>query len=267
MVKKILRVEPFQRINGYAKVYLVSNTKDTDNFLRLHACRLEADANFWHNRFSYMDESDVYDAIVDAFYESAENFDPSKGEFSTYYSKIVYYRIRSKLRAIDTVPRLVRDRLKILNKLVSGVCLSLGREASDFDVAVSLNGGALDEGVFSLLEDIAMTRSDVRPTTQFGRHSDTEHDTFEEESLASPGDFVRALTAHDLLLYIAGNPIFDDKEKGVFVGYYLEGRLEREVAVTLGVSESRVCQILNSKVKPKLALLGRRFAREGLLSA
>lgn len=205
---------------------------------------------------SHIQLDDLMTAGVLGLIDAIEKFDPSRDiKFKTYAEFRIRGAMLDELRAMDWVPRSIRQRSHTLEKSYTELRKKLDREATDEEMADNL-GISLNEfhqwldsvSGMSLLsfEDIKGTNGD------FSR----EHllKSFSTNNSESPVDLLELGQLRQLL----GKCIDElpTKEKLVISLYYIEELTMKEIGQTLGVSESRVSQIhtkailkLRSKLK------------------
>src|SRR4051812_12909191 len=89
---------------------------------------------------SNIELDDLISSGVIGLMDAIEKYDPTRdNKFKTYAEFRIRGAILDELRAQDWVPRSVRDKAKLLDKTVSDLESSLGRQASDEEVAAKLN--------------------------------------------------------------------------------------------------------------------------------
>lgn len=169
--------------------------------------------------------------------DAIEKFDPSKNvKFDTY----AYIRIRGaiidQLRSLDWIPRSVRQKYKRVENAYKSVENSLGRSASDMEVADFLGisveelHGALSEihsfSVVSLDEKLANNPSFTLADEDIEKEPQSHFE--KEEMKAILKDLVNDLP---------------EKERTVINLYYNTELTYKEISLVMGVSESRISQI------------------------
>jgi RNA polymerase sigma factor for flagellar operon FliA len=197
-----------------------------------------------HGR-SWLDVDDLITAGIIGLIDALEKFDPGLGrKFSTY----AYFRIRGavldELRAMDWVPRSVRQKIRELEQVYRILDEKLHRPLTDTDLArqlgVSLKQyhALLDEinvppivSLEELLEDKDQNRRDVLATETCGaaRH------------FGSAFSELAAKESREILMHVID--ALPEKERLVLTLYYYEELTMKEIAAILEVTESRVCQI------------------------
>ncbi|HSQ41540.1 MAG TPA: FliA/WhiG family RNA polymerase sigma factor [Fibrobacteraceae bacterium] len=184
--------------------------------------------------------------------KAVESFDLSLGfKFETFATHKVRGAILDDLRALDWVPRSVRQKSRKLQQVYADLEQRLGRMPYDDEVAVEL-GLSMAE-----FEDLL---SDVATTTIISL----------DESLSEMGGDAKTLTVLDTIEDPQGtNPLKEmgfqetkrilkeaigdlpEKERLVVALYHYEELTLKEIGEVLGITESRVSQI-HSKAMMKL---------------
>ncbi len=169
-----------------------------------------------------------------------DGFDLSRGiKFETYCSVRVRGAILDELRSRDWVPRVVRSRAQRRERTECDLATTLGRPASQEEVAERL-GWTLSE-----VTDSHRAAGGASVLSLGGGEDASERlgsgrlDGLED--YRGGADPVARAHQRDVaaLVYRALTP----KERQVVVLYYFEQITMREIGRILGLSESRVCQI------------------------
>lgn len=175
--------------------------------------------------------------------DAIKKFDPEKNvKFKTYAVTRIRGAIFDELRAIDWVPRSVRQRAKDVDAAISKIEFKKGRSATDDEIASELgvSGAQLSK---TLLEISSTSLLSLNKT----RHvSDSSDDVYLIDSLESPEseepDF--QVEREEIRKFIAKEiKELPEKEKIVLVLYYYEELTLKEIGKILGVTESRVSQL------------------------
>ena len=189
---------------------------------------------------------DINDLINDGVFglmDAIEKFDRSRTvKFETYAITRINGAIIDALRALDWVPRTIRQRARELDRAYEALELELGREPSRDELALRLQLSAQE--LDRLLKRV-LARSIVpleAANAVLDDASDVEGKLEREELRA---ELSRAV---DSLL---------PQERAVIRGYYFDGQTLKEIKGTLGVSESRVSQIHARAVRRLRQRLGR----------
>ena len=191
-----------------------------------------------------------YLGLIDAM----DRFDVDRDtRFETFSRRRVFGAIQDYLRSIDPVPRLTRVRSKRLQGILEGFHKRHGRPAGDEDIRRLLD---LPEPAFRrYLADrspaITVAFSNVQGDAEAEDDPDTDAmDSFPNRSEPEPH---LAAARRDLQRFIIRG--FDGRDRLIIVLYYYEEMTMREIGRTLGISESRVSQ----RLETILACLRSRF--------
>jgi RNA polymerase sigma factor FliA len=199
-----------------------------------------------------VDKNDLTSAGILGLIKAVETFEPERGfKFETYAAHKIRGSILDELRALDWVPRSVRQKARDLQRTYSKLENELGRLPYDDEVCGSL-GISIRE-----YEDIL---SDVAPVTIISleesmpdRSSDSKElriiDTIEDPGSSNPLRELGFNEVKSILKDAISN--LPEKEKLVVALYHYEELTLKEIGVVLDITESRVSQI-HSKAILKL---------------
>jgi RNA polymerase sigma factor for flagellar operon FliA len=179
-----------------------------------------------------------------------ESFDLSRGiKFETYATHKIRGAILDELRALDWVPRSVRQKSKQLQRVYATLQERLGRMPYDDEVVQEL--GVTIEEFEQLLSDITpATIISLEESLPIGDSStNTVIDTIEDPHGSNPLKELGYQEVKSILKDSIMN--LPEKEKLVIALYHYEELTLKEIGEVLGVSESRVSQI-HSKAILKL---------------
>lgn len=175
--------------------------------------------------------------------KAIDKFDPQRGvKFETYCPRRIEGAILDEIRKKDRVPRLVRRRARQLKKVTQKLESIFGRPPTETELAEELG---MDESKFYdfLREANASTLFSL--SKEFAG-ADGQEDFHEGGGIAdqkSPDPVLQA-QARDLKEFIRQG--FSREEQMIVTLYHFEGMTMKEIGKTLGISESRVCQIHSS---------------------
>jgi RNA polymerase sigma factor for flagellar operon FliA len=187
-----------------------------------------------------LDYEDILSYGTIGLIEAVERFDNQKGvKFETYAISRVRGSIIDALRALDRLPRSVRQKAREADAAVAELIAALGRSPTDQEVATHL--GLSRERYLQDVVDaswVTVSLDKVGPT-------DDDEDSG-EIPVADPcaEDITLNIERQQLIGELVG-VIEDlpDREQLVLSLYYNEELTMREISKVLGVSESRVCQL------------------------
>ncbi len=180
---------------------------------------------------------DVIQSGTIGLIEAAQKFQTDKGaSFATYASIRIRGAILDELRRSDWAPRSLQKNLRKVTQAIKQVEKETGREAKEHEVAALL-GVSLDV-YYQLLQEMSIKKIfslDDLLSKEEALASFSEEKTKEPLSELEKEKQIDSLMAEIEKLA--------DKEKMVLSLYYDEELNLKEIGETLGLSESRVCQI------------------------
>lgn len=191
-----------------------------------------------------VDQADFVSYGIFGLIDAIERFEPDRSiKFETYAINRIRGAIIDELRALDWIPRSLRQKAREIEQASVRLEHRLGRTPTERQIADEM-GITLAElhHIFSRLSLINVLALDEVLTLSTGdgdRLSLVE--TLEDLSADDPVEaYENRETRH--LLARAVNTL-PDREKTVVTLYYFEGMTLAEIGGVLGVTESRVCQI------------------------
>ena len=188
-----------------------------------------------------VDYDDLYSTGVLGLLAAVDHFDPGREvKFITYAVPRVRGAIIDSLRAMDWLPRSLRQKVSRLQQVQSQLETRLGRSAGEGDLAE-----AMEMNLTELQETLhAANRALVLSLNEELSFSDEGSTQLVNVTASSDPDarhgIQRAEVVHILKESIHNLP---DKEKHVVVMYYEREMTFREIGLVLEVTESRVCQL------------------------
>lgn len=204
----------------------------------------------------HLDQQDLLSAATIGLINAADRFDPSRGVlFKTFAEQHIRGTILDELRSYDVLSRSMREKYKRLERQVAALEHRLGRNPTSEEVAEAL-GLDLEE-YFSLLDDVhvfSFISLDDSWDDEEG-NSLSLADVLCETEAKSPQQQVMMMQMVEALgKAIDGLP---DKERFAVVLYYNEDLNLKEIGEALGLTESRISQILSQamvRLRGKLKL-------------
>lgn len=180
--------------------------------------------------------------------DAIEQFDPArKVKFETFSAIRIRGAMMDELRGLDWVPRLVRQRAKMLGESTAALRAALGRQPSEEEVARHMNVP---------MDEYRRIADDGRPANVFSiygkRPSNAQHADMDDpedvsnlcdDRSANPLQIAQQKTLKDVL-----TRGFSRSERLIVVLYYYEQLTMKEIGATLDLSESRVSQMHTSIV-------------------
>ncbi|HEV2261678.1 MAG TPA: FliA/WhiG family RNA polymerase sigma factor [Candidatus Rubrimentiphilum sp.] len=173
--------------------------------------------------------------------DAIEKFDDTRGvKFETYAITRINGSIIDALRALDWVPRNVRQRAREIERVYQQLEAQLGREPHDTEVAERM-GISLDE-YNALLQRVRGTSllSLEEPLPSDKGYTIALADTLKD----SESDITASVEERDIRrALIEAVEDLPPQERVVVSLHYFEGQALKDIKDRLGVSESRVSQI------------------------
>jgi RNA polymerase sigma factor for flagellar operon FliA len=174
--------------------------------------------------------------------DAIEKYDDERGvKFETYAITRIHGAIVDALRALDWVPRAVRQRGRELERVQHDLEVELGRTPSEAELAgrMGLSRGELN-AILVRVRGTALMSLEERLTSDRGQDlplRDVLPDSTDDEVTSS-------VERRELYQQL-GEAVFalPRSERIVVIQYYFEGRTLKQIKDELGVSESRVSQI------------------------
>jgi len=199
-----------------------------------------------------VDRNDLTSAGILGLIKAVETFEVDRGfKFETYAGHKIRGAILDELRALDWVPRSVRQKSRELQKIYAKLENELGRIPYDDEVCEAMN---------ITMQEYEEMLAEVTPTTIISleeampdRGSDSKElriiDTIEDPGSDNPLKELGFAEVKDILKDAIMN--LPEKEKLVVALYHYEELTLKEIGVVLDITESRVSQI-HSKAILKL---------------
>lgn len=189
---------------------------------------------------------DLYSCGVLGLMEAVDGFDPSRMvKFVTYAIPRVRGAIIDELRALDWIPRSLRQRVNQLQAAYAELEQDLGRPVGDSELGARL--GLQPEQLQTLLDQASrITLLSLDELVRLGDDSQVSRVAPAE----SGGDNVRAQIQRDEVITLLEAAIeqLPERERLVLVMYYVEELTLKEIGEVLSVTESRVCQLHSKAV-------------------
>jgi RNA polymerase sigma factor FliA len=204
---------------------------------------------------------DLINTGVLGLIDAIDKYDPDRDiRFETYAEFRIRGAILDELRTLDWVPRSIRQRLNKLEKAYEELEATLGRSATDEEVAEKM--GISNDDLFGLLnhangvslislDDLGMRGNAVGYR---GNYQDYIRDPNTE-------DIVEMLNLHEIKDLVADTITkIPENERNVLSMYYYDELTMKEIGVVLEITESRVSQIHNKAVLSLRGKLKRHLA-------
>ena len=176
---------------------------------------------------------------VEGLINAIERFSPQKNtRFETYALIRVRGAILDRIRSEDFLPRSVRKKIKDIKQAAEVLKQQLGRTATSTEIANYLDMD-VDKVNKVMSEDVVVTSIyDKRGTSE---DSMEIIDTIEDSNKLNPQERMEEKNVKtDLQKALQRLP---ERERVLMVLYYQENMTMKEIGETIGMSESRVCQL------------------------
>ncbi len=192
-----------------------------------------------------VDAEDLVNIGIIGLIDAVDRFEPGRAPSFSAYARIrVQGAIVDEMRKNDWVPRSVRDRAELIERAKVHLNEKLGRAPTSAEVAAHI--GVDRERLLELMKfaNIRTLVSTEEGGDDEGRVGDTLKDSGE-----TPDDIV----AREHLGGIVREVISElpERERLIAELYYFRDRTFKEIAATLGVTESRVSQ-LHTRMKKRI---------------
>jgi RNA polymerase sigma factor FliA len=196
-----------------------------------------------------VEQADFVSSGVFGLIDAIEKFDPARAiKFETYAITRIRGAMIDELRALDWIPRSVRQKARAIERAYATLEASLRRTPSESEVAEEM-GIPLEElhGVFSQLSLAnVVALEELLHAGGEGGDRLSLMDTLEDTAADNPVEVAEDRELRRLLARAVNT--LPDREKTVVTLYYYEGLTLAEIGEVLGVTESRVSQIHTKSV-------------------
>ena len=175
-----------------------------------------------------VDQDDLVSDGVLGLMDAIERFDPARGlTFQTFAVPRIRGAIIDGLRAMDFVPRSVRDKVRAVQQATLVLEERLGRLPDDDEVA----------------RELGIPVQQVRDLTKQTSSSHANLDDFDlADELSSAAEAsVEEGDVNASLMRVVGE--LSERDQVVIALYYFEGLTLAEIGRVLGVTESRISQV------------------------
>jgi RNA polymerase sigma factor for flagellar operon FliA len=190
-----------------------------------------------------LSREDFYSVGVMGLMHAAAAYDPNRGaSFKTFAYTAIRGAILDEIRKLDPVPRTRRDRLREVDRAARALQVVLNRAPTLEELAEHLGVSAqdLDDDLLALHTCRVLSLDEV--VAPGDGEAGTLSSLLVSETSADPADEV---AAHEQVEQLArAISELPDTERYVVVLYHYEDLFLKEIGEILGVTESRVSQIL-----------------------
>jgi len=190
-----------------------------------------------------LSEDDLVSTGVLGLLDAMRKFRAGEVKLRTYAEYRIKGAMLDELRAADTLPRTVRDRINALKCVEARLAHRLGRVPDDHEVAKAL-GVSIDEYHKILLENASGLTLRFGDFDGRGGDGDGERDFLESIPDPAAKDPLALLESLNRRQALAGViEVLPEKEKLVLSLYYWDELTMKEIGKVLGLTEGRVCQL------------------------
>ncbi|MFN9278068.1 MAG: sigma-70 family RNA polymerase sigma factor [Planctomycetota bacterium] len=195
-----------------------------------------------------LDRDDLFSVGVMGLMHAATTYDAARGaSFKTFAYTAIRGAILDEVRKLDPVPRQRRDRLRKLNRAQAELAARLDREPTMLELADALQCSEqeIDEDLQALHTARTLSLDDGRGGDDDGEGEGggaTLGSLLGADDTVDPGD----AATHRERLHLLAKAISElpETDRHVVVLYFHEQVFLKEIGQILGVTESRVSQIL-----------------------
>jgi RNA polymerase sigma factor FliA len=175
-----------------------------------------------------VEQDDLVSDGVLGLMDAIERFEPARGlSFQTFAVPRIRGAIIDGMRAMDIVPRSVRDKLRLVNRAQASLEERLGRAPEDVEVA----------------REVGIPVQQLRDLSRKASSTHANLDDFDlADELSSAADHrVEQGDVRASLMQVVDQ--LGERDRIVIALYYFEGLTLAEIGQVLGVTESRVSQV------------------------
>lgn len=190
-----------------------------------------------------LDKDEMFSVGVVGLMHAAASYDPARGaSFKTFAYTAIRGAILDEIRRHDPVPRGRRDRLRRIDRALGALRAELDREPTLEELAAHLgtSPAELDEDLLALRTCRVLSLDDTMPSG--GEDSGSLLSRCADPDAEEPD--ARLLREERMTLLARAIAELSQSERHVIVLYHYENLYLKEIGAILGVTESRVSQIL-----------------------
>lgn len=199
------------------------------------------------NRFAfrlppYLDVDDLVNAGIVGLMHAVDNYSKDKNtQFRTYAEYRVRGAMLDEIRAMDWLPRSIRDKVNLLEKTYQKLEKKFGRPARDYEVAEDLDVSIdkLHTLIFQAKGVTLINMEDLK-----GEDEDDSVDILSRIADKNSKDPLSLVILSDIQECLGSAiDVLPEKERIVVSLYYYDGLTMKEIGKVLGITESRVSQL------------------------
>ncbi|MGZ3688431.1 MAG: FliA/WhiG family RNA polymerase sigma factor [Bdellovibrionota bacterium] len=186
---------------------------------------------------------DLISSGVIGLMDAIEKYDASRdNKFKTYAEFRIRGAILDELRAQDWVPRSVREKAKMLERVYAKIEQTKGRQATDEEICSEL--GITQEEYHELLNQVrSVSLLSYDDLSHFSKADKRALHGFGESGVKAPTPFSEVNVAHVKKMIAESIQELPEKQRLVLSLYYYEDLNLKEIGRVLDVTESRVSQL------------------------
>jgi RNA polymerase sigma factor for flagellar operon FliA len=190
-----------------------------------------------------VDYDDLVGFGVFGLIDAIDKFDPEKHvKFKTYAVTRIRGAIFDELRAIDWVPRSVRQKSREVEEAIVNLESRLGRQVSDQEIAgeMGMSEEDFNDTMLKISGTSMLSLNDVWYT---GDENDKVSivESIESPQTLNPDNIVEREVVRKVIIEALQE--LPEKEKKVLILYYYEDLTLKEIGKVLEVTESRISQL------------------------
>lgn len=190
-----------------------------------------------------LDRDDFFSVGVMGLIHAAATYDPSRGaSFKTFAYTAIRGAILDEIRKHDPVPRNRRDRLRSMEKTAASLRADLGRPPTVEELAEAMDVSAADLDGDLLAQHTCRLLS---LNDGGGGNGDQQLGTLLPSKDAQQDPAARAMRDEEIQALSKAIAELPETDRNVVVLYHYENLYLKEIGQILGVSESRISQILS----------------------
>jgi RNA polymerase sigma factor for flagellar operon FliA len=191
----------------------------------------------------FVDREDLISEGIVGLIDAIDKFELERElKFETYAVVRIRGAVLDSLRQLDWVPRTLRQKNREIEKAYCEVERTLGRSASDSEVAehIGITARELNETLSDMVgavvfsfEELLQMNDDDKPLTFINRIKDT--------SVDDPSNALIKKEIRRLLVEAVDK--LPDNERTIVALYYSKNMTLKQIGAILGITESRVSQL------------------------
>ncbi|MBU7596129.1 RNA polymerase sigma factor WhiG [Streptomyces sp. P38-E01] len=196
-----------------------------------------------------VEQADFVSSGVFGLIDAIEKFDLDRAiKFETYAISRIRGAMIDELRAMDWIPRSVRQKARAVERAYATLEAALRRTPSEAEVAAEMGVGV--EELHSVFSQLSLANvvalEELLHVGAEGGDRLSLMDTLEDTAADNPVEIAEGREVKRLLARAINT--LPNREKTVVTLYYYEGLTLAEIGAVLGVTESRVSQIHTKSV-------------------